>query len=462
MRNLLLALALLLGACASSQDFRLQQATALAGGAPSFQGLEFLADLRPGRDVPRVNVVYLHGIGWTEDPDIAALGQEFIDGIADAYGIEAQVDARGKCLAARPRDAEGLRQGAEPARDDLLFVHAPAPVRYHTLIPGASLEIDRLACVDRHRLSVRDGAGADTLDIVVYRVFWDDAFWDALQFSHVGQDDSQGSSLPFAELRRPFNRRYKDELVNYGISDAVMYLGPAGELIREAVRGAICASAMDAGGWGFDQQGPATTYTRACTLRANTEVATNRFAFVSESLGSKIVFDLFRDALSDGRDGPLDALADGSELFMIANQLPLLSLADLQPAPRAVPDTSIRPTVVALSEVNDFLSYEIVPFLEQLWKRSAHTDRRTFDDPTLRASIAEGLGFDVVDLRVEFADPVVPVFGGLVDPLQAHKAHAGEPEIMRLVLCGMTDGEVRADGCLAAGMAGEDGSGGNS
>ena len=443
MRACLFILALALTACSSAQPFRLSQIQSLTtprSEAVSTQGLEFLAGAIPGRTKPRINVAYLHGIGWTEDPELEALGQEFLDGIAEAYGLEDTVDAGGKCLRAS--------QGPDGPEADRLFVDAPEPLRFETALPGTFLTLDRLACVDKHVLDV-----SDTLDVAVYRIFWDDAFWNGVQFAHVGQDDDQGSSAEFAAIRRRYNRQFKDELVNYGFSDAVMYLGPTGSTIREAVRGALCAAALDAGGVGFDQQGPSTTTDIACQTRQNTSVLTSPFAFVSESLGSKIFYDLFRDALTDGRDGPLDALLVGTEHYMLANQLPLLSLSDVtRGQTRAAPAVGPleRPTVIALSEPNDFLTYEIVPFLEQLWKRTDHQDARTFDNAELREEIAARLGFEFVDVRVEFADPLVPLVTSLVDPLQAHKSHAGEPEIIRLILCGLRNGEVREQGCLAA------------
>ena len=441
MRSLFLALSLMLSACATKQDFELLSATSLRDeGAVTFKGLEFLADTLPGQVVPRVNVVYMHGIGWTEDPDGDPLAVDFLEGITDAYGLPLEVGGQRTCLDAR--------EGPTPPNDDLLYVTAAGMMRLDTAISEVELELDRLACVDRRVLDING-----TLELAVYRVFWDDLFWNALQYQHVGQDDARGSSAELARTRRKYNRRLKDELVNYGFSDAVLYLGQAGGIIREAVRGAICTAHLDAGGYGFARQGLEVSVDDACTLVRNTSVRTNRFAFATESLGSKIAYDLFRDALTDGVDGPLDRMLPGSETYMFANQIPLLSLADVGGRTERAPVVAdnIRPKLIALSEVNDFLTYEIVPFLEQLWRRGDPTDERPFSDPAVRGDIANRLGFDVVDLRVQFADPLVPALKGFVDPLAAHKDHAGEPEIMRLVLCGMEAGAVRTRGCLAAG-----------
>ena len=441
----LILASLALGGCRTTQPFVLSHVDSLRTSEPAeiaFDGLEFLADSVPGSLKPRVNIVYMHGIGWTEDPEGDPLAVDFLDGLARAYGVEAQVEAQTTCLDA----------GAGPVAPgpDVLYITADAPLTLSTALPGATLGLDRIACVDRQVLDV-----SDTLEFAVYRVFWDDIFWNALQFQHVGQDDDRGSSSQIARERRKYNRRLKDELVSYGLSDAVLYLGPMGATVRDAVRGSICAAHLDAGGYGFAEQGLETSHAEACRLAGATRVETNAFAFVSESLGSKIAYDLFRDALTDGRDGPLDRLVEGSEIYMLANQIALLSLSDVttEERPRALEMTEDqRPTVVAVSEVNDFLTFELVPFLRQLWSRSdGGTDfDADFDANGRRAELAASLGFDVVDLRVEFADPLVPGVRGLVDPLQAHKDHAAERELMRLILCGMRGGELRAQGCLAA------------
>jgi len=142
----------------------------------------------------------------------------------------------------------------------------------------------------------------DNLEFVLYRVFWDNIFWDNVQFAHVGQDDNRGSSKDIAGLRRKYNRVLKDDLVNYGFSDAVMYLGPAGGEIRNAIRGAMCSAALDAAGQSFASQGDRVSYNAICRKASHQVLNTNQFAFVTESLGSKITFDVMQEALSDGRE----------------------------------------------------------------------------------------------------------------------------------------------------------------
>ena len=445
---ILIAMGLGLAACSSTGgkvSLKVHEISSLASNEPgtaSFKGLEFLADPIPGKLKNRVNVIYLHGIGWTESEENKPLANAFIAGIADAYGIKPE----GKII----KSFCGQSEEEDGSSDmDHIYIKATAPKYYETALPGAKLKMDNLVCMDKQTLDVDDN-----LEFVFYRVFWDDIFWNTLQFPHVGQDDDRGSSKAFAGLRRKYNRRMKDELVNYGFSDAVMYLGPAGAEIRSAIRGAMCSAALDAAGFEFADQGKTVSHSGICQTASNTSIKTNQFAFVTESLGSKITYDVMREALTDNRDTIIDDMVSGSEFYMLANQLALLSLSDLSTSPTKTPlqfAGDKRPKIIAMSELNDFLTYELIPFFEQLWKSSFQNNKT---DPDLnildsREQMVRDLGFDMVDMRLEFADKVIPLLKGFVDPLQAHSGHAAEPELMLYMLCGARDGRLHKENCLA-------------
>jgi len=448
-RNLIAIFCLsFLTACASSGkvDLKVHEITSLASitpGKASFQGLEFLADPIPGQLKNRVNIVYLHGIGWTENSQKEQLANAFLAGIAKAYGLEAE----GSIITSLCGQSEEQEGATVP--DDHIYIKTPTPTYYETTIPGSRIIMNNLVCMDKQKLDVDD-----TLEFVVYRVFWDDIFWNTLQFPHVGQDDDQGSSEAFAGLRRKYNRRLKDELVNYGFSDAVMYLGPAGAEIRNAIRGAMCSAVLDAAGHNFVKQGKSISHSDACQLASNTSIKTNQFAFVTESLGSKIAFDVMRESLTDNRDTVLDEMIAGSEFYMLANQIALLSLSDLSLSPKQKPlqfNGTDRPKIIAMSELNDFLTYELVPFYEQLWKYSDHPIGTNTDlgNVEVRKQMVRDIGFDLIDMRLEFADKLISILKGFVDPLQAHSAHAAEPELMLYILCGAVNGTLHKDECLA-------------
>ena len=408
----------------------------------SFLGLEYLADPIPSQLKNRVNIVYLHGIGWTEDRTAEALGSDFLKGIANAYKLD---------------ETDGLdfsRCGEAPIRAGIAakpFIHikSTSPRYYDTAIRGSQIKLNEIACLDKQVLTIDDN-----LEFVLYRVFWDTIFWNEIQFAHVGQDDNQGSSQEIAGLRRKYNRILKDDLVNYGFSDAVMYLGPAGEEIRNAVSGAMCAAALDAAGIEFKTLGSSVTHDSVCRQASHNNLTVNQFAFVSESLGSKIIYDVMAEANADGVETIHDDMIRGSETYMLANQLALLSISDLslelKPAAALFSDKD-RPKIIAMSELNDFLSYELVPFYEQLWQRTIRPNNVYSADMSehLRRELTQKLGFEMIDMRLEFADTIIPLVKGFVDPKQAHSGHSNEPELLLYMLCGAQGGRLNDSKCLA-------------
>ncbi len=439
---------ILLGCSSNPNKLKIMQINGLSADLNndgSFKGLEFLANSVDGEALNRVNIFYVHGIGWTEDPENDPLAERFLEGIAQAYDLEIQGNVLASQCGVTASEDKPKRTG-----NSLDITTGPEPIIYQTVIPGVELILDKLVCMDRQTLKV-----TDNLEYVVYRVFWDEIFWDRLQDPHVGQDDHIGPFRGLAELRRKYNRRLKDEMVNYGFSDAVMYLGPAGQEIRNAVKGAMCAARLDAAGYPLAQQGPEISALKACQNATNaSSITANQFAFVSESLGSKITFDVMREALTDGKSTILDDMIAGTEIYMLANQIALLSLSDLSKEPAKFAQNNpekTRPRVVAFSEINDFLSYEVNPFFQNLWNRqyiSGDGPVPAFDYHA-REELSKNLGFDFVDIRLEFADPIISVIKNFVDPLQAHSKHVAEPELVLLMLCGANNGDFNQENCLA-------------
>ena len=69
---MLIIVAMLISGCASNTKtgLKVHHINSLASSSQndgSFKGLEYLADPVPGKLKNRVNIMYLHGIGWTED-----------------------------------------------------------------------------------------------------------------------------------------------------------------------------------------------------------------------------------------------------------------------------------------------------------------------------------------------------------------------------------------------------------
>ena len=408
----------------------------------SFKGLERLAQKSPENSKKiRVNIIYLHGIGYVENPEDAPLANAFIRGVADAYDNDVEKKSVASQCGRDDKD-EDIRLSNSIRISDTKVRN------YKTTLPGSTIKLTDLACMDRQVLEV-----SDNIEYVIYRVFWDDIFWERLQAPHVGQD-ALGSKKQgrLASLRRKYNGQLKDKLVNYGFSDAVLYLGPAGEQIRDAVRGAMCSAALDASGFGFSAQGPRVNHADICQVAALQNIEAAPFAFVTESLGSKVAFDIIRDAMTDGRGNIYDDMIKGTQFFMLANQVPLLSLSDISETARRVPEPyseEDRPTIIAMSEINDFLTYELVPFYRNLLSRSLRETDGEIDisQESERARLIDLLGFNVIDMRVEFAEPLFPLVNSFVDPLFAHNGHVKQPEIIAYMLCGAKAGQLHVDGC---------------
>ena len=367
------------------------------------------------------------------------LANSFIKGVAGAYSLETD-EKTVSSLCGRDEDNENVEL------QNHIYISEVTPKTYEAL-PGRRLTLDNLVCMDKQVLRVNDN-----LEYVIYRIFWDELFWDSLQVAFVGQDDAVDKTSIPASLRRKYNSFLKDKLITFGFSDAVMYMGPAGEDIRNATRGAMCSAALDAAGYPLSKQGSIVDYESICNTANNAPLDTDPFAFVSESLGSKISYDIMREAMTDGQENVHDDIIKGTQIFMLANQIPLLSLQDIREENQFKEsdyEDGERPTIIAFSEINDFLTYELVPFYEQLYTRSSQTEgeQLDFSQAEDRQYIVDLLGFNIVDMRVEFASPLIPFVGGFVDPLYAHNGHVQQPEIMEYILCGADGRSPRVTGC---------------
>jgi hypothetical protein len=188
-----------------------------------------------------------------------------------------------------------------------------------------------------------------------------------------------GGTFPYT--RASLNRELKRGLINDCMTDVVVYGGANGQAIRRAAKESVC----EAMGGRIDGT--------ACNVPAGGSPAA--LAFVTESLGSKLVFDAILsiwDATEKSDDKTsiprlATSLASTRMLYMVANQLPLLDVAGTSAADRALEaaleqsttrahsrdvfdlisrarrhaaPTAKPMTVVAFSDPNDLLSYRIV------------------------------------------------------------------------------------------------------
>jgi hypothetical protein len=199
------------------------------------------------------------------------------------------------------------------------------------------------------------------------------AYKAALAYDH---SKNHGGDFPYA--RATLNRELKRGLINDCMTDVVVYGGANGVNIRRAAEEAVCEA------MGGRADGA------ICDVAPGRAPAA--LAFVTESLGSKLVFDAILEiwaAAETSEDKTAVervalSLANTRMMYMVANQLPLLDVAGSstagaareRPANRSntrdvfhlfsrarakAPSTAEPMTVIAFSDPNDLLSYRIVP-----------------------------------------------------------------------------------------------------
>ena len=186
--------------------------------------------------------------------------------------------------------------------------------------------------------------------------------------------DTPGSdrTTSFAYQRAPLNGALKTELVNDCLSDAVVYSGQHGDVIRAAMKLAVC-----------HELGGTLAAGQPCDL---TSAGPERpIVVVTESLGSKVLFDAARAVYHDvgpdpgARAAMNQRFASIQTIYLMANQIPLLDIASPMPPASSLDEmigmmhtgrmamaperaaAMAAPTVVAFTDPNDLLSYRLLP-----------------------------------------------------------------------------------------------------
>ena len=214
--------------------------------------------------------------------------------------------------------------------------------------------------------------------------------------------------------RSRFNGQLKDGLLNDCLADAMIYAGVSHEAIRDAM-----ASTLEQ------------------VLGASSDNQAGKLVFISESLGSKILYDALNSMLTQEPDSKKHTVAARAVsqlgvIFMGANQLPMLNLARQnalaattlvapalpadslagllelrrrQPGPKAV----TRLAIVAMTDPNDLLSYRL--------QRSRY------------ASVDVDVANVLVSNRRTW-------LGLIEEPYGAHTGYLDNPEVEQLLMTG--------------------------
>lgn len=242
---------------------------------------------------------------------------------------------------------------------------------------GGKAETVSLRPIDGHGATLRTERivlGSRTIDVVF--LTWSPlttSYKAALAYDH---SKAYGGDFPYA--RATLNRELKRGLINDCMTDVVVYGGANGVNIRRAAEAAVCEAMGGRAG------GPVCDVAPARSPAA--------LAFVTESLGSKLLFDAILEIwtaaeTSEDRtavDRVAASLARTRMTYMVANQLPLLDSAGASTAGAArqrpathsntkdvfhlisrarakAPSATGPMTIVAFSDPNDLLTYRIVP-----------------------------------------------------------------------------------------------------
>jgi hypothetical protein len=209
--------------------------------------------------------------------------------------------------------------------------------------------------------------GAQGPDLRGYAVDWSPLTQPYKQ--HLVQDESPPT---YTRQRATLNSDLKFKLLDDRLLDAVMYAGAYRATMKQAVSDAMCRAIRDDGNTPV-AAGPACSW-----ATVTTEVAsTRRLIFFTHSLGGRMVFDVLTELLNDPKGPAYAALKNGFQIYMFANQLSLLELTDhANPFDRtednaitrftaalkgaaAVHDETVSGQLVAFSDPNDVLSYQV-------------------------------------------------------------------------------------------------------
>ncbi|HUG10665.1 MAG TPA: hypothetical protein VMM36_06610 [Opitutaceae bacterium] len=291
--------------------------------------------------------------------------------------------------------------------------------------PGLEREIADGHPGDPERVSFSIDVGENRLSIDF--LVWSPLTEAAKRMLVFDAPEAAGGKFPYE--RASLNDTLKRELLNDCLVDPLLYASPAGDAIREWVRSELCRSL---GG---------TRSGRACLLPARR--SRHATFVVSESLGSKIIFDAIRYFWDNARGVQRQRLAAEinslSGIFLASNQLPLLDIADT-PADQARALAAGREEVTVLSGLA-----EVIDEARQSGPRTFDAGPEpqpvqvvAFTDPNDLLSyrlLQEHLGplFRLVNVIVS-NDPTY--LGFLENPLNAHLGYRTNPDVARLIVEG--------------------------
>lgn len=246
----------------------------------------------------------------------------------------------------------------------------------------------------------------------------------------------------FTWRRATLNSILKSQLLNDCLSDAVIYAGYRGAELQAALQNAICAS-LDG-----------TITNDTCEFPETYAHGDRRIVIVTESLGSRMVFDAITTLKTEAENKGETALArfDAAvspitQIFMLANQLPIFALA------RPALNSSDKPIGVESSPTPSMVT--ALSVLSKARVRHRSRQRSKGEAPTFEGQIGLVAFTDPNDLlsyRIPPGDTAILRSGATVtnvitsnsdtyfwyveDPYPAHTAYNQTNDVLRLLFGG--------------------------
>lgn len=385
------------------------------------------------------NIVLIHGMGWTQDSsDEKEFGEDLINAILHKYPKSNRASVNEGCPSSK-------LDAASPENKYGLEIYSSNEMHFSTDDPKLSPKSGKLGCLDKVLIKLDQGK-----TITVYRFLWDNAMWDRFESRQMGYDDELPPNTAFSgndnldKLRAKYNAKLKNAIVTYGFSDASLYMGSVGVALREGVQGAICVAITNS----FDiaKANKEVKQHRANELCSVKPTSKSPLLLMSHSLGSRLAFDTLTTDLSKELSEQIEAGTSNNtiELHMLANQLPLVGLGRMGANRSKYKIQGKNLKFVAYSEINDLLTYELVPYFEQMCymrENDAIKCNLTYSksDP-IRKNLSNELGFDAVDVRLNFAPNLVSFYSGLKNPGIAHSGYLRSAAALNVLFCGVSNG----------------------
>ncbi|MDC0357244.1 hypothetical protein OAO01_00380 [Oligoflexia bacterium] len=294
-----------------------------------------------------------------------------------------------------------------------------------------------------------------TREVVFYELTWSEI--TAGEKQAIAYDDSGEYSYRRANVNNSIKK-----FLNSHVSDPMIYLGKDGRKLLSSVLQSMCW--MLQGDWeGLENK--ADGYCDLAGGQQYRQLAEDNIAFVTHSLGSRLVIDALQ--LAAGRYAPVQGLggiAAGQtfspsneenfnllleelknkelQIFMMANQLPLLQLGREKPAVTDQLGAYCSATgtkqqqrfikelkVIAFSDPNDLLSYAIPPKFAREWL-----------DSRLCPNISNVI-IGVAEVIQAFG------LGEIANPLKAHIGYDGDERVIGIISKGI--GHARVEEIVA-------------